>query len=470
MSSKSLLWFLVPFIVQSTQVFCQKDETLSLAKALEIAKQNYPAIKAKGAEKQASIAELSTARSNYIPSFVVQAQALNATSNQIRGTFFPNEGMAIPVAGGIKTNGTNTNDMVWSSFATAFVNWKVFNFGKVKSKVDLAKAEISKSQSDYDNEVFQHQIKVCDTYVMAILLDGIVKTQQSNLDRVSALKKVTIAYTQSGLKSGVDSSLVNAEYSQAYLSLLSSKRLAQEQRLILKEMLGISGESNFVLDTSFFISKTPKNISLDNKITNSPILNYYQTLIDFNQAKIKAIKRSELPSISIIGATFGRGSGIADKPRSDGGFTYNKSFEGGVSLRAFDYMIGVSTIWNITTSYRNQTEGRKQFFITKEMEEVYNEQKLKLEGELERANLRFSAAMEAANQTPIQLKAALDAYNQSKARYDNGLNTIIELTQTYAILNRSEVDLTVANGNTWRALLSIAAASGNLDLFIQNIK
>jgi outer membrane protein TolC len=470
MLSKSFLWFFVFYAIHSTQVFSQKDENLSLTKAIEIAKQNYPAIKAKAAETQASVTELSTARSNYLPNLVVQAQALNATSNQIRGAFFPNEGMAIPVAGGIKTNGTNSNDMVWSSFATAFVNWKIFNFGKVKSKVDLAKAEISKSQSDFDNEVFQHQIKVCDTYVMAILFEGLVKTQQSNLDRVNALKKVTVAYTQSGLKSGVDSSLVNAEYSKAYLLLLESKRLATEQKIILKELLGISGENNFSLDTSFFLSKTPQNISLETKISKSPILNYYQSLVDYNSAKIKAIKRSELPSISILGATFGRGSGIADKPNPDGGFTYNKTLSGGLAFRAFDYMVGVSTIWNITNSYRNQTEGRKQFFITKEYEEIYNEQKLKLEGELERANLRYNASKEAANQAPIQLRAAQDAYRQSKARYDNGLNTIIELTQTFSILNRSEVDLTVANGNTWRALLSMAAATGNLDLFIQNIK
>jgi outer membrane protein TolC len=470
MSSKSFLWFLVLYFIHTTEVFCQKDEMLSLVKAIEMAKQNYPSIKAKAAGKDASNTELSIARSNYLPNFIVQAQALNSTSNQVRGTYFANGGMAIPISGGTKTDGTNSNDMTWSSFATAFVNWDIFTFGKVKSKVDLAKAEISTSQSDYENEVFQQQVKVCDAYIMAILLDGIVKAQQSNLDRVGALKKVTVAFTESGLKSGVDSSLVNAEYSKAYLLLLESKRIAQEQKLILKLMLGISGESNFILDTSFFLSKTPQNIFLDNKITQSPILNYYQTLIDFNRSQITAVKRSGLPSISILGATFGRGSGIADKLTSDGGFTYNKSLSGGLSFRAYDYMIGLSTIWNITNSYRNQTEGRKQYFITKEMEEIYNEQKLKLEGELERSNLRYSATQEIAKQTPVQLKAALEAYDQSKARYDNGLNTIIELTQTYAILNRSEVDLTVANGNTWRALLSIAAASGNLDLFIQNIK
>lgn len=470
MSLKSCLWFAIPFLVYSTKSLGQKNELLSLNKAIELAKQNYPAIKAKAAEREASSAELATARSNYIPNLVVQAQAINATSNQVRGTFFPNEGMAIPVAGGIKTNGTNSNDMVWTSFATAFVNWKIFNFGKVKSKVDLAKAEINKTQTDYDNEVFQQQIKVCDAYLLSVLYEGIVKAHQANLDRVKALKTVTVAYTQSGLKSGVDSSLVNAEYSKAYLLLLESQRIAREQKIILFEMMGVSGENNLMLDTAVYLSKTPQNISLDNKIASSPVLNYYQSVIDYNQAKIKAIKRSELPSISILGATFGRGSGISDKPNSLGGFNYDKSLGGGLSFRAYDYLIGVSTIWNITSSYRNLTEGRKQFFITKQTQEIFNEEKLKLEGELERANLRFTAAKEAANQAPVQLRAAKDAYNQSKSRYDNGLNTIIELTQTFSILNRSEVDLTVANGNTWRALLSVAAASGNLDLFIQNIK
>ncbi len=470
MSPTTILWFAAFNLAVTIKGVCQTEDLLTLNKALEAAKQNYPGIKAKLAEKDASAEELNIARSNYLPNLVVQAQALNATSNQIRGAFFPNEGMAIPVAGGIKTNGTNSSDMVWSSFVTTFVNWKIFNFGKVKSKIDLAKAEVSRSQSDYENELFQHQIKVCDVYISTILLDGLVKAKKANLERVTALRNATKAYTQSGLKSGVDSSLVNAEYAKAYLQLLESERLAKEQRLVLKEMTGLSGKSEFILDSSVFLSKTAPLESVEAGTIKNPLLNYYQSLVDYNKAKIKAVKRSELPSISVLGATFARGSGIADKPNSDGGFTYNKSLSGGLSFRAYDYMFGVSTIWNITNSYRNQSEGRKQYFITKETEELYNEQKLKIDGEMERARLRYSASQEAARLAPVQLRAAQDAYYQSKARYDSGLNTIIELTQTFSILNRSEIDLKIVNGNTWRALLSVAAASGNLDLFIQNIR
>jgi len=468
---KSFLWFVIFCSVSINQVFCQKDDVkLSLKEALEMAKQNYPAIKAKEAQKMAANIGLSSARSSFLPDLIVQGQVLNSTSNQIRGTTFSNEGTVFGIGGGIKNNATNAGDMVWSSYATALINWKVFTFGKVKSQIALAKADTNRSQSDYDNEVFQHQIKVCDAYITAILFDGIVQSQQSNLDRVSALRKVVIAYTNSGLKSGVDSSLVNAEYSKAYMLLLESQRQAKEQKINLKEMLGLSDANNLVLDTSVFLSKTPQNITLENKVNANPLLNYYRSIIDYNRLKITAVKRSALPSISLLGATFASGSGIADKLNSDGGFIYNKTFSDGVSFRAYDYFVGISTVWNITNSYRNQIEGRKQLYLMKEAEENYNQQKLQLDGELAKVNLRYINSKEIAGEAPIQLRAASDAFSQSKARYDNGLNTIIELTQTYALLNRSEVDLAVANGNTWLSLLLVAATSGNLDLFIQNIK
>ena len=450
------------------KVYCQQQ--LSLQQALDLTKENYPSIKSKAAAKIASEQEVTLSRSAYVPNLIVQGQITDATANQVRGTFFPNEGMAIPVSGGIRTNGSNTSQMTWSSFATSFVNWKVFSFGKVKSNIDLAKSEVKKSQSDFDNEVFQQKIKVCDAYILSIELEGIVKAQKANLDRMLALKNVTVAYAKSGIKSGVDSSLVNAEYSKAYLNFLETKRMSDEQKINLSELMGMPGATRYKLDTNVYITKTPQAMPSVTQIASNPLLTYYQSLIDYNRNKIKALKRAELPSISIIGATFGRGSGIANALNSNGDYVYNNSFSSSVGFRAVDYMVGLSTIWNITGSYRNQIEGKKQFYFTKEIEELYNEQKLRLEGELEKSNLRYSSSMEAAVQAPVQLRSATDAYYQSKARYDSGLNTIIELTQTYAILNRSEVDLTVAYGNTWRSLLFIAAASGDLNYFLNNIK
>lgn len=455
-------------IVCKGQSEIQSNSQITLSGAIELAQQNYPSIKAKLAGKSAAESELKAMQNNYLPNLIVQGQLIDATSNQVRGTFFPNEGMAIPTSGGIKANGY-TSDAVWTSFATGLVNWKLFSFGKYKAAVDVARAGITSAESDYQNELFQHRIKVGDAYLLTLMLDDMVNSQRTNLARVKALKDVTSAYAASGLRPGVDSSLVNAEYSKATLLLLESKRVANEQNVLLKELIGLNGGGLLILDTTIFLMRAPQQIQTGTDFSRNPRLQFFKSIVDYNTAQIKAIRRSELPSLSLLAAGWARGSGISDKLQDNGDFAYNSSLGAGAPFRAYNYMIGVSTIWNVTSLFRTGNEAKVQRSFTSMAQEKYNEENLKVESELERARLRYAAALEALRQVPVQLKAAQDAYGQAKARYDAGLSTILELTQTFAILNRAEVDFSVARGNVWRALLQYAATTGNIDIFLNNL-
>lgn len=450
------------------QTIAPPSPTLDLKSALDLARHNYPSIKAKDAEKESATYELRLMKNNYLPNFIVQGQVMDATSNQVRGTFFPNEGTAIPVSGGIKVNGY-TNDAVWTSFATGLVNWKFFSFGKYKAAVEEAKAGMTVAEADYQNEIFQHQIRVADAYLLTLMLDDMVKSQQANLSRVKALKDVTAAYALSGLRPGVDSSLVNAEYSKATLLFLEAQRLANEQNVYLKELLGLTGGGKLTLDTTALLQQLPQQLQTEKGFDGNPRLMLYRNTVDFQQTRIKSIKRRELPSVSFLASGWGRGSGISDKLTDNGDFVYNTSFSAGVPFRAYNYMVGVSTIWNVTTLFRTSNEARQQRAIVKIAEERYNEESLKIESEWERARLRYRAALEVARQAPVQLKAAQDAYAQAKARYDAGFSTVLELTQTFSVLNRAEVDSAVATGNVWRAILQYAAATGDFDVFINNL-
>lgn len=443
---------------------------IDLKTALSIAKDNYPSIRLKKAESQAASYDIKAAQTNYLPNLVVQGQVLNGTSNQVRGPFFPNEGMAIPVSGGIKPNGY-TSTSTWTSYATGFVNWKLFNFGKFKATVDASKAYKLATESDYQNEIFQQQIRVGDAYLLTLMANDLVRSQRTNLERVNALRQVTKAYTRSGLKPGVDSSLVNAEYSKATLQFLEAQRIANEQIVYLKEQMGLRSNVSIQMDTVIYSSQQPQLFEPVNDYTRNPRLLYFKSLVDANQAKIKSLRRREYPSLSIIAGTWARGSGIGDKQTVDGDFTYDKSFGGGVGFRPYlDWMVGVSTIWNITTLFKTGHEASVQRQITTMAQERYNEETLKVESEVERARLRYAAALEAARQAPVQLGAAQDAYKQAKARYDAGLTSILELTQTFALLNRAEVDAGIARGNVWRAVIAYAAATGNIDVFVSNLR
>ena len=383
----------------------QEGDMVDLKSALDLAKQNYPSIKSKLAGKEAASYELRAMQNNYLPNFIVQGQVTNATSNQVRGTFFPNEGTAIPTSGGIKVNGY-TQDAVWTSFATGLVNWKLFSFGKYKAAVDAARAGLTTAEADYQNEIFQHQIIAGDAYMLTLMLEDMVKSQRSNLARVKALKDVTTAYTSSGLRPGVDSSLVNAEYSKAILSLLEAQRMAKEQNVLLKELMGTTGGNDLSLDTTVFLKQTPQQIETNRDFANNPRLLFYRSIVDLNQAQVKSIRRRDLPSISLLAAGWARGSGISDKLKDNGDFVYNTSFGAGVPFRAYNYMIGFSTIWNVTSLFKTANEARGQRSVAKIAEERYNEESLKVASELERAKFRYQAALEVALQAPIQLQSA----------------------------------------------------------------
>lgn len=465
-------FFVIALLCVTLGSFGQSNDSsrvLTLKETLEIAKENYPSIRMKRAEKEASLYDLKSAQNNYLPGLVVQGQILNGTSNQVRGPFFPNEGMAIPVSGGLKPNGY-TATSTWTSYATGFVNWKFFNFGKFKTQVDAARAGTVAAEADYQNEVFQQLIKVGDAYFLSLMANDMLKSQRANLARVKALKDVTSAYTQSGLKPGVDSSLVNAEYSKAILQLLETQRVASEQEVYLKELMGLKSNSIISLDSTIYFNNQPKTFEVNSEYSNNPRLIFLKSIVDVNEAKIKSIRRREYPSISMIAGSWARGSGIGDQVQPNGDFSYDKSFSSGVGFRPYlDWMVGVSTIWNITTLFKTGNEAKVQRQVATMAQERYNEETLRVESELERARLRYDASLEAARQAPIQLKAAQDAYAQARARYDAGLATILELTQTFALLNRAEVDASMARGNVWRAVIQFAAASGNMSIFTNNL-
>jgi outer membrane protein TolC len=64
------------------------------------------------------------------------------------------------------------------------------------------------------------------------------------------------------------------------------------------------------------------------------------------------------------------------------------------------------------------------------------------------------------------LTSAKAAYAQAQSRYQAGLGTILEVTQSQMILNRAEIDEAVARNNVWRAVLHQYVSKGELNVFL----
>ncbi|HEX8039719.1 MAG TPA: TolC family protein, partial [Chryseosolibacter sp.] len=126
--------------------------------------------------------------------------------------------------------------------------------------------------------------------------------------------------------------------------------------------------------------------------------------------------------------------------------------------------------WNLLSLLKVRQQVNAQKFVAAGYRDEYDGLKLELENQLILAEERIANSLESAREAPVQHQAASDAYLQKNVLYKNGLTTIVELQQALYALNRAEVDKRVANINVWHALLMKAAASGDLDLFINQVR
>jgi outer membrane protein TolC len=456
----SLCSILFAFCNSNTLIAQNQQKYISLNDALQAAEKNYPLLKAKDWNVKAAEEHLvSTKEEVLIPALKLHEQVDYATSNGVQGTYFS---YGISTSGGISA--MNNYTPIYGSVSLASLEWVPFSFGQNKSRIELSRIELKNTMLDADNEKFQHRIRVADAYLALAALHQLTSVAQSNLQRAKEIKTATTALAKSGLRPGVDSSFVNSEVSKAVLDLNESQQNEIKEKILLANLIG-DENTGFSIDTVTFFSKEPA-IQNDTGFSSLPLVKLFQSRIDFSSAKEKFISRSYFPKIYFLSGVWGRGSGMG----IPAGSVSDASFAGGTKLSRYDYALGVACTFNILDYPRVRSQFLSQKALTSSVTEEYNQLMLNAKSNLAAANAQIEFARKQKQETPVQYNAAADAFNQSKARYESGLATLTEVSQSLYLLNSAAADKVIANNNLWRAFLQKAASTGNLSEFINQIK
>ncbi|GAB3506687.1 TolC family protein [Emticicia fontis] len=436
-------------------------QKIGLTEAIDLAVKNYPAIKAKRAEKNIAEFALKAAQTEGLPDVIAQHQYQLATNNSLAGAVFPLQSPFPSVSGGIRPE--NIYQPVWGSFTNLQVNWQAFTFGKIKANIEVAQKTVTRQQFDYENEIFQQQVKVIDAYLALLVFQKTVRIQEVNLQRAITFKDATNAKVISGLRAGIDSSFANAEVSKAKLLLLQSQQNERTQRIRLGQLMG-SANGNMAADSMQFYQQLPTLLKDFPDIAQNPLLKVYSSQIDLIKSRAVAIRRSYYPSIVLNASVWGRGSGV-----SNSGDSYSSKLLDGISYQVGNYLLGIGVSWNLTRIYniRHQVSAEQQ--RAEQFQLLLQEEELRLNSQSENANIQIELAMEQALEAPMQTSAARGAFQQATARYESGLATLPEVSQAFLLLNRAEVDQSIAVNNVWRALLLKAASVGNLSIFLNQV-
>jgi outer membrane protein TolC len=441
----------------------QKVLTMKDAEATALA--NYASIKAKQSQLNSSKAYLTETKTEYLPDLNLSAQQDYGTTNGQNGPVYGYRGLSVASSGPALAN-QNWN-AGFGALYLANVNWDFFSFGRAVEKVKVQKSIVSLNENDLVQEQFQHEIRVAGTYLNLLAAQQLSKAQQDNLDRTLEVQRVVVARVKNGLNPGVDSSLANAEVSNARIALTNAQQTEQEQSNLLAQYLGIQPQ-NFQLD-SVFVVKAPNNADPQPTINpdEHPLLKFYRNRIGVSDEQAKYLSTFSYPTFSLFGVYQGRGSGfksdIATNP-SD----YTSAYGAGVDPTRYNYLFGIGFIWNLTNPFRVHYQVKSQKFTSEQYKNEYDLIGQQLHDQQALAETRIANALKNFNEAPVEVKAASDAYTQKSTLYKNGLANIVDLTQALFTLNRAEIDKDIANNNVWQALLYKAAATGDFGIFINN--
>ncbi|MDB4926077.1 TolC family protein [Mucilaginibacter sp.] len=442
-----------------------QQKVLSLKEAEQIALANYGTIKAKASQLNASKAFLKETRTEALPDLNVSLQQDYGTVNGTTGPLFGYHGLAVSSSGPTLPN--QNYNAAFGSLYVSNINWDVFAFGKAKERVKVQGAVVALNETDLVQEQFQHQVRVASTYLNLLVAQQLSKAQEDNLYRSMQLQKVVIARVRNGLNPGVDSSLANAEVSNAKIALTNAQQIVQNQSNQLAQYLGITPQ-DFVLDSTFVSKAPPKpnaisTVSLD----DHPELRYFRNRIGVSDEQAKYLSTFSYPTFSLFGVYQGRGSGF----KSDYGTNlsnYSTSYGAGIQPTRYNYLLGAAVIWNITNPFRVHYQVQSQKYTSDQYRNEYELVGQQLRDQQLLAEIRINNALKNYNEAPVEVKAATDAYNQKFALYKNGLSNIVDFTQALYVLNRAEVDRDIVSNNVWQAVLSKAAATGDFSVFMNN--
>lgn len=448
--------------VKTTQA--QQPKTLLLSTAIQNGLNNYQSIRAKQNYLRASSEQIKNTRNEYLPNIIASFQQDYGTVN---GQFGPLSGYGI--AGTTSSGPTNTTQNWTAAFGGVYVvntNWEAFSFGRLKSRIDYAAAQINKDSADLVQEQFIQSVKISGAYLNLLVAQTLKKSAVANLERAKYVQQVVIARTINGLNAGVDSSIVNAEVSKAKLLIIDAVNNEQQYSNQLAQLMNTAPD-NYVADTSF-LKNLPQQYTTQLAIDANPQVKFYKTRIDQSNSYARLLAKSILPGLNVFSIFQSKASGF-DYNYSASNKNYSTNYFTGINPTRSNYVAGISIAWNIMSIAKIKHQVSAQQFITKGLQNEYDQISTQLSDQLILADQRIENSVASWREAPIQYKAASDAYLQKSVLYKNGLSNIIDLQQALYLLNRAETDVSVAYINVWQSLLQKAAASGDFTLFRQQI-
>ncbi len=428
----------------------------TLEQAVDYALQNYPAVRGSLEQVYAAHAGVTVARTQYLPQLNGVYQDSRATQNQVPGIWLPTA-ITPTVEGPI---GPSNGQSYWGSQAAALFSWEPLDFGLRSARVGQARSAEAKSQADLALTQLQVAAAVGNYFLLAVANQQAVLAAQANLDRWQVFNKSIHVLVDNQLRAGADASRADAELARAKIHLYQSQQAEHVALDTLAALMGTAGRE-IKLDSGRLLDLSSAASLPDVSASEHPLARDQMAEVRQIQTEEKILQRSDYPRIFLQGEVFGRGSEVPNNGTILGNWN-------GLAPARGNWITGITILFPDVFGFK-ALSAQKQISKANERSQKarYDQTIQDLSGQIQAARDQLKAAQLVAQETPAELAAARQSEAQSRARYQSGLATLVEVADAENLLAQAEVDDSIARINIWHGLFAVASAQGNLEGFLQ---
>jgi outer membrane protein TolC len=424
---------------------------ITFQQAIQHVLDNYPAIRASMARIAAQEAGVDLARTAYLPRLDYSVQVNRATRNNVAGLLLP--GTVVPSITGPVSDVTSATS-IWGSATGLLASWEAFDFGLRGASLDLARILVTRANAEAELTRLEVGVRTADAFLRFAAAQEAVRAARANVQRQEVFSNSVAVLVKNQLRPGADDSRAQAELALARIQLVQAEQVEQISRANLAQWLGI-GPADVQVAAGPLLAMPPPSPAPPPSTATHPLAETQMANVESTRALQNVLGRSYFPRINFQTALAFRGTGATAGGTNLGG-------SHGLDFEAPNWALGVTTTLPVFDWF--SLRERRRIEANNERAEVatYDRVVRELTAQLEQARAEMDGARRVAENTPIQLAAARVLEQQSRARYDAGLATIIEVADAQRLLLQAEVGDAVARLGVWQALLSDAAAKGDI--------
>jgi outer membrane protein len=241
--------------------------------------------------------------------------------------------------------------------------------------------------------------------------------------------------------------------------LARAQQQEQVSRAVLADILGLPDTLVEVRESSL-VGPPSDTSSQGTAVTAHPSAEAEHARVEEAQAQVHALDRAYYPKFYLQSSVSGRGSGLGPAGNFLGG-------SNGLGPDLGNWAAGLSVTFPVFDIFTIRSRRAIEAANQRAESARYDQTLQDLTGQLRQAQASLEGARHVAENTPIELEAARTTESQERARYQAGLNTLVEVADAQSLLVQAETDDALARLAVWQKLAAVAASHGDLQPFLQ---